>query len=165
MGRVARILTQELPPSIERLTLEPVQAGIPLVRRDLRPLRHRGLRERGGRQRREPRPGASSATRRAPTAGLVRRAARARPLLLGAPALSRASVFDPGDPLQLSLGAELSASYRIQPNLILSGSVRQRLLTTSESEANEVKPDYELPRVRTNAGPMPTPTTIRSSTT
>jgi len=151
MGRVARILTQELPPSIEQLTLEPQQAGVPLssvtfARSDIEAFEN----EVGG----------SAASLAQAQFG---DAAGAEAGLVGVPpARDRFSwgirpylglqVFDPGDPLQLSLGAEVSASYRIQPNLILSGSVRQRLLTTSESEANEVKPDYELPRVRTNAG-------------
>lgn len=151
MGRVARILTQELPPSIEQLTLEPQQAGIPLssatfARSDIEAFEN----EVGG----------TAAT--FAQAQLADAAGGAAGLVPVPPARDRFSwgirpylglqVFDPGDPLQLSLGAELSAAYRIQPNLILSGSVRQQLVTTSESEANEVKPDYELPRVRTNAG-------------
>ena len=150
MGRVARILTQELPPSIEQLTLEPQQAGIPLsavtfARSDLEAFEN----EVGG------------------TAASLAQAqfgdARGEGGLQAVPPARDAfswgvrpylgiQVFDPGDPLQLSLGAEVSAAYRIQPNLILSGSVRQQILSTSEAEANEVKPDYELPRVRTNAG-------------
>jgi hypothetical protein len=61
-------------------------------------------------------------------------------------------LFDPDSPFNLSFGAELSASYRIQPNLILSGSVRQRLFSTADQDEEEPEPDYELPRVRTDGG-------------
>jgi opacity protein-like surface antigen len=150
MGRVVRILTQELPPSIETITVEPMQAGIPLssvtfARSDIEAFEN----EVGG---------AAASLQQArfddagSSAGLTEVPLARDPFSWSLRPYVGVLLFDPDNPFNLSFGAELSASYRIRPNLVLSGSLRQRLLTTGEQEEREVKPDYELPRVRTNGG-------------
>lgn len=45
------------------------------------------------------------------------------------------SLFDPDEPFRYEVGAQASASYEIQPGLILSGAIRQRLFGSIEQEA------------------------------
>ena len=151
LGRVARILTQELPPSIEVLILEPMQRGIPLsavtfARSDLEAFEN----EVGG------------------AAALLREAefddaGRAAGLVTVPPVRDRFSwrlrpyiglgLFNPDNPFNLSFGAELSAAYSIRPDLILSGAIRQRILPADEDEDEvEEEPINDVPVVRRNAG-------------
>ncbi|EYD74685.1 Putative outer membrane lipoprotein [Rubellimicrobium mesophilum DSM 19309] len=151
MGRVARILTQELPPSIEQLTLEPQQAGIPLssvtfARTDIEAFEN----EVGG-------SAATLAQARfddaAGRGGLVDVPPARDRFSWGIRPYLALQVFDPENPLEISLGAEVSAAYRIQPNLIFSGSIRQRFVRTGDSEDDQFNPGTDdLPAVRTNAG-------------
>lgn len=151
LGRVARILTRELPPSIEVLTLEPMQSGIPLsavtfARSDLEAFEN----EVGG------------------AAALLREAefddaGRAAGLVTVPPVRDRFSwrlrpyiglgLFNPDNPFNLSFGADLSAAYSIRPDLILSGAIRQRILPAGEDEdEDEEEPINGVPVVRRNAG-------------
>jgi hypothetical protein len=150
MGRVLRVLTQELPPSIEAITLEPVQAGIPLsavtfARSDVEDFEN----EVGGTLASLQQARFADAGR---ASGLVEVPLARDPFSWSLRPYASLLLFDPDNPFALSFGAELSAAYRIRPNLILSGSVRQRLLSTGEQDDSEFREDYELPRVRTNGG-------------
>jgi hypothetical protein len=150
LGRVLRILTQELPPSIETITLEPVQAGIPLsavtfARSDVEAFEN----EVGGTLASLQRAQFDDA---ASAAGLVEVPLARDPFSWSLRPYAGVLLFDPDSPFNFTIGAELSAAYRIRPNLILSGSVRQRLLTTGDQDEDEIREDYELPRVRTNGG-------------
>jgi hypothetical protein len=149
MGRVARILTRELPPSVERLTLEPMQRGIPLsavtfARTDLESLEN----EVGG---------TAQALARAqfddagPSAGLTPVPPSGDAFNWGIRPYASLLLFNEANPLQLSGGVELSASYRFAPNLVLSGAVRQRVLGTG-SAGPEPEPINDVPVVRRNAG-------------
>jgi len=157
MGRVLRILTQELPPSVETLTLEPMQRGIPLAsatfaRSDIEAFEN----EVGGTAATLARVDLDDA---GSEAGLVQ-----VPSPRGAfswalrPTVSM-SLFDADDPLALNFGAELSASYQVRPNLVLSGVVNQRLLDSSgnllgrdDGEDDFVEPEGNVPVVRTDIG-------------
>ncbi len=150
MGRVLRILTQELPPSIETLTLEPVQRGIPLsaatfARTDIESFEN----EVGG---------TTAARQQAefgdagPNAGLVPVPLDRDPFSWGLRPYIGLLLFSGDDPAQLSFGLDLSASYRLQPNLFLSGAIRQRILPSGERSGSEVEPLGDVPVVRRNAG-------------
>ncbi|TNC71793.1 YjbH domain-containing protein [Rubellimicrobium roseum] len=149
MGRVLRILTQELPPSIETLTLEPEQQGVPLAaatfaRSDVEALENEvgGTAAALGRLRLE---GAG------PAAGLVPVAPASPDFTWSLRPYVGLSLFDASDPFRLSFGAQLSASYRLRPGLVLSGAVRQRIVRTSEPDTTEREPVGGVPVVRRNA--------------
>jgi hypothetical protein len=155
MGRVLRILTQELPPSIEALTLEPMQRGLPLAsatfaRSDIEAFEN----EVGGTAAALARVELSGA---GPDAGLVE-VPPARPRLSWAlrPVVGL-TLFDSENPLALSLGAELSASYRLRPNLVLSGALSQQLLDSNfnllgrrDGERELEEPISDVPVVRSD---------------
>lgn len=165
MGRILRILSRELPPSIERITLEPTGRGIPLVaatfaRSDIEAFEN----EVGG---------AAATLQRVdlqdagPNAGLVEIPSDRDPFSWALRPVVGLTLFNPDNPLALSLGAELSATYRIQPNLVLSGAIRQNIASgislfgdgggDEEEEVvvvddGEEEPPSDVPVVRTDAG-------------
>lgn len=146
MGRVARVLTTILPPSVESITLEPQSRGIPMtaatfLRSDL--------------ERFENRVGGTDAIRAAgdfsdagPTAGLTPVANPSNPFTWGLAPYLELIVFDGQNPLGVDLGVEATASYRFAPNLILSGAIRKSLTPTDEIGSIA---DSSLPPVRRNA--------------
>lgn len=147
LGRVARILTGILPASIETITLEPAQRGIPLSAVTFRRTDLESLENEVG--------GTAAALDRAViadaggSAGLVPVAPTGSPFQWGIAPYVNFRLFSGSDPLKVSAGAELSARYRIAPNIILSGAIRQSVLgartpSTFEPEA--------LPPVRRIAG-------------
>jgi hypothetical protein len=152
MGRILRILSVELPPSVETITLEPVERGIPLssarfARSDIETYEN----EVGGT--------ASTLQRvvwatRGPTPAWWSFPPR-RPPSPGASGRSSATRFStPDKPIAFSLSAELSASYEFQPNLVLSGAVRQRLLPRPDGDGDDepVEPIGDVPVVRRDVG-------------
>jgi hypothetical protein len=149
MGRVLRILTQELPPSIETLVLEPVQRGIPLssatfARSDIEAFEN----EVGGTAATLARVDLNDV---GASAGLVDVPSPRDPFAWALRPVVGLGFFDPDSPVALSFGAELSASYRIRPNLILSGAIRQDLLDFDDPDEDEFRPDGDVPVVRTDA--------------
>jgi opacity protein-like surface antigen len=149
-GRILRILTQELPPSIEVLTLEPMQRGIPLSSATFR---------RSDIETFENEVGGSAAALQAldlddagPGQGLDPVPLARDPFSWGIRPYAALVVFDAADNFQLNLGVEASAAYRIQPNLILSGAIRQELLDTGEGSDEEPEPLGDVPVVRRNFG-------------
>ncbi|WP_093992517.1 YjbH domain-containing protein [Flavimaricola marinus] len=153
MGRVARILTQGLPPSIELITLEPTSQGIPMSAVTLRRTDLEALETVSG--------GTEALLARAvfadagPRSGLTPATPGADRFEWGlAPYVGL--VDGNGDPdsdagLSLNGGAELSASYAIMPNLVLSGAVRQQLVNTASDAVFVADDDAELYPVRRNA--------------
>ena len=147
LGRVARIVSRELPSSIEVITLEPMQSGIALSantfqRSDIETLENlaggsaaiqerRVLADAGPNERLTPVPDPGS------------------PFSWGLTPYFQLTVFNGDEPLQVDLGARLSASYEIQPNLIVSGAIRQRLYTNRGDAA--LTEDDNIPVVRRNA--------------
>lgn len=125
LGRVSRILTGVLPASVETITLEPMQSGIPLSAVTLRRSEIEAQEnEVGGTQ------GIFDSAAFAdagPAAGLVDVPPADDPLSWGiAPYLS-VIVFDGDNPVRFDFGIEAQASYAFAPNLVLSGAVRQSL--------------------------------------
>ena len=143
LGRAARILSRILPASVEEIRIVPVHNGIPasavvFQRRDLETLEH------------------------APADALLARTvitdAAAWPVDASADPAERLrwslspylllGLFDPDDPLRADAGIRARASYAIRPDLVLSGSVRKRLIGNLDSITRES--DSVLPRVRTD---------------
>ncbi len=147
MGRVARVMTSELPPSVETFVLEPMQHGIPLSattlsRSDLEQLEN----EVGGTAEIFERAELAEA---GSAAGMTPLPSVRGDFNWGISPYLNLILFGGKDPLQITFGAELSASYRIQPNLILSGAVRQRLYANTEGA--DVIVDDNTPVVRRNS--------------
>ena len=126
VGRAARILTTVLPPSIEMITLEPSQAGMALSavhlrRSDLENLENRT----GGTQGIYDRAQITDAGSRA---GLVPVADPNDPFFWAISPYTRLTLFNSNNPVNIDLGVEARASYRISPNVIFSGALRQSLM-------------------------------------
>lgn len=143
IGRAARIMARNLPGSVVTFVIVPVVNGmtmsaVTLQRSDLEDLEN------------------------APASAILARAEveegyrRAPPETEGlTPALTwslnpylRYGLFDPDNPLRADVGAELKASYRISPGLVLSGGVSKRLVGNMDSVTR--RDPSALPRVRTD---------------
>lgn len=126
LGRVGRILTGVLPGSIETITLEPMQNGIPLSAVTFRRSDIESLENEAG--------GTEGALDRAviadagPRAGLVPLPPRDDPFQWGIGPYFALSVFDGDNPVQLDVGVRAQASYQISPNIVISGAVEQTVL-------------------------------------
>lgn len=152
MGRLSRILTQALPPSIDVITLEPTAQGIPMSAVTLRRTDLEALETVSG--------GTEALLARAvvtdagPRAGLTPVSPGPDPFEWGVlPYVGLVS--GNGDPnsdagLGLSGGVGVSASYAIRPNLVVTGALRQQLFNTGE-DAVLVPEGGDLYPVRTNA--------------
>ena len=136
LGRVARILTTVLPPSVEHITLEPMQAGIALSATQLRRSDLEAYENRfGGTQ------GiydSATFTDAGSSAGLVRYAPPEEAFTWGIAPYTRLTLFGGNAPVSVDLGVEARAAYRIAPNVVLSGAVRQSLMP----DGAEAKPGY-----------------------
>lgn len=146
MGRVARIVSRELPPSIEVITLEPMQAGVPLSastfqRTDIETLENLA----GGSAAIQERAVLADAGR---ADGLTTVPETGNPFTWGLSPYLRLTLFNGDEPLQVDMGAQLTARYSIQPNLFLTGAVRQRLYT-NRGDATLVE-NADNPVVRRN---------------
>lgn len=144
MGRLARMLTQGLPPSIELITLEPMKSGIPvsavtLRRSDLEALETSA----GGSETMFDRAGFADA---GSSAGLLSVAPSEGPFSwsLG-PYLGLVFGPEDDDGLALNGGVEVTATYAFSPNFILGGAVRQQLFNTSDTAT--FVPDNDVPGV------------------
>ncbi len=149
MGRIARILTAALPPSIETFVLEPMQNGVPvssvtLRRSDLEALEN------------EPDAAALSYGRAtvaaaAPgNAGLSTVDTDHKALTWSLSPYVALSLFDGNAPLRGDVGLELAARYELRPNLFLSGAIRKRAFGNND-EVGSISPST-LPPVRRNVG-------------
>jgi hypothetical protein len=147
MGRTARIVSRILPPSIEVITLEPMRAGIPLSANTF---------QRTDIETQENLAGGSAAMQdrdlladAGPTGTLTPVQDTGSPFSWGLSPYFRLTLFNGDEPVQVDLGAQLSASYQIQPNLIIAGAIRQRLYTNRSNV--ELVEDDTVPVVRRNA--------------
>ncbi|KMK68025.1 YjbH domain-containing protein [Puniceibacterium sp. IMCC21224] len=149
VGRAARILTTQMPASVERFVITPVtengvaSSRIILNRSDFEELVHAP-------------DGAWQSFARAhiedaadPEPGLVPRD-NAFPYFGWSfgPYLS-ASYFDPTAPIRIDLGLQVQARYEIQPGTVLSGQVRHRL---TGNRGDVVLSDSTLQKVRSDGG-------------
>lgn len=124
-GRIARLLTQALPNSIEVFYLEPMREGIPLSAIVLR------------RSDIEQLDGLPGATEQMYQNAIIREADLTPrtvemdviedPFQWGILPYANFSLFSGDDPAQFNLGLELTAEYTIAPNFVVSGLVRQSL--------------------------------------
>lgn len=126
IGRAARILTQTMPASVERLTIVPVEEGMALAavrlsRSDLEDLEHAPDGAWQSYARAEVQEAAGAFEAEAPAPGLYPRFRWS----LG-PYLE-ASYFDPDEPVRLDAGLQLKGRYDLAPGWILSGTLKQRL--------------------------------------
>lgn len=148
MGRVARILTRELPAGVETFVLEPMQAGIPLSagtfrRSDLERLENRA-------------DGANqllsygTITDAGPDAGLTPVPSDRPAFTWGLGPYAQLIVFNGNAPVQLDGGAELKLRYEVSPELILRGVARQSLRGAREL-ADEFEQPNDYHNVRTDA--------------
>jgi len=148
LGRVARIMTRELPPSIEVLTLEPMQAGIPLSATTLRRSDLEAFENQAG--------GTDAMQARAvladagPVGGIITPEDADDPFSWRLSPYGRLILFDGGNPVAVDVGLRLRASYEFRPNLVASGSLTYQLYS-NQSEA-ELVTDDTVPVVRRNAG-------------
>lgn len=145
-GRIARLLTQSLPNSIEVFHLEPMQGGLPLSTITLR---------RSDIERLEGMPGAtneiyenaaiSEASLATPGVELD---TIDEPFQWGILPYASVSLFSGDDPAQFDLGIEIAAEFTIAPNLIVSGLVKQRLADNVAASGGGAG---SLPAVRSDA--------------
>lgn len=147
LGRVARILTNVLPASVETITLEPMQAGIPLSavtfsRTDLEELEN----ESGGTMAALDR---AVITDAGPRTGLDVLPPREAAFDWGISPYMQLTVFDADNPVKLDFGVEARASWTISPNIVLSGAIRQTL--TPSDDPGSIRWSDEQP-VRRLAG-------------
>jgi len=151
IGRVARILSRVMPNSVETFVIVPVTKGQPLVsvtlkRRDIEALEN------------DPN-GAAEILRRAVVgdghsdrAGFGYARGRYPHLTWSFKPYVAASFFDPDRPVRADLGMRLKGKYEVRPGLILSGSIRKRVvgdLNTVTRVSNSLMPvhvrsDYGL---------------------
>ncbi len=141
-GRVARIMTDILPASVEVFVLEPTSRGLPMSATTLR---------RTDLETYELVAGGTAAIEQARVlsdaggnAGLVT-FPEEDPFSWYLAPYGRFVVFNAQRDFNIAAGVEVGAAYEISPNLILSGSVRQQLISTTGEQ--ELIPDDEVPGV------------------
>ncbi|WP_236016375.1 YjbH domain-containing protein [Salipiger abyssi] len=145
IGRAARVMTRVLPASVEEFVIVPSENGmamsaVTLRRSDLEALENDAAVEMLARTR------ITDAFGTAPEADLSD-----YPKFIWSLAPYYAySTFDPESPLRIDLGARLSGTLEITPNIVLSGSIKKKVVGNLDdiSRVDESK----LPRVRTDYG-------------
>ncbi|MEL6516763.1 MAG: YjbH domain-containing protein [Pseudomonadota bacterium] len=146
MGRVARILSAELPAAVETFVLEPMQAGIPLSsttlqRSDLERFENRAAGAATVKAR-------SSTVDAGPATGLTYVADPEPAFLWGLGPFANVIVFNGDAPVQLDYGLDLRTQYTFAPNLIVKGTFRQSLRDFPLADESEAEND--LQNVRTD---------------
>ena len=146
MGRVARVLSAELPAAVETFVLEPVQAGIPLSsttlrRSDLEAFEVRAAGAAAIKDR-------STTTDAGSAAGLTPVADTEPAFLWGLGPFANLIVFNGDAPVQLDYGLDLRAQYTLAPNLVVKGVLRQSL--RDFPLADETEAENDLQNVRTD---------------
>lgn len=147
MGRIARILTGIMPASVELFRLEPMQAGIPLSSSTFRRSDIETLENAAG--------GSALSQQRSILAdaggaqGLVTVPPVGDTFTWGISPYLAFFVFDGDKPVNFDAGLSVTAEYRIQPNLIISGRLRQSLV--GSNDVGSISPST-LPPVRRYIG-------------
>ncbi len=143
IGRMARVMTNALPASVEVFEIVPVVDGIPmssviLRRSDLEALENAPADDMLARTQIIDAFGRAPA----PDAGLYPK------FDYGVGPYFNLSVFDPDSPVRYDFGAQVKAQYNITPNLVLSGT----LIGKAAGNLSEGRRDESnLPRVRTDS--------------
>lgn len=126
VGRVARALTRAVPPSVETFVITSLSEGMPtssvtIARGDVERLENEGSVQMLQRATfSDPLDGPNSGL--VPTPGVYPR------FVWSLSPYGEASVFDPDDPLRADFGLQLAGRYEFAPGLILSGTVRKKLI-------------------------------------
>ncbi|WP_373634875.1 YjbH domain-containing protein [Yoonia sp. SS1-5] len=148
VGRTARILTRVMPASVEQFTIVPMEGGlrtaaISLRRSDIEALEFAPDNSRQIYNRARIADASQIGTNATPIAGVYPRFNwRLGPYV-------RATYFDPDNPVQFDVGAELSATYSAAPGLTFTGRLRQPLFF---NRTDEPRPSNSvIERVRSNA--------------
>ncbi|WP_281980903.1 YjbH domain-containing protein [Thalassorhabdomicrobium marinisediminis] len=143
-GRVARILTQVAPQNVDRFVLEPTQRGIALSSVTLL---------RSDMERLENQPNAAALSYDRARIGDASGPAPALDWNDPTPAFQwglspyfELTLFDGKNPARGDTGLEASFRYEVEPNIVLSGAFRQRLLGNRD-EVGSIAPS-SLPPVR-----------------
>lgn len=158
VGRTARLMTRALPPSVETLVITSSAGGVPtssvtLRRSDVERLENTEagqIAQASVMTSADPRPG-----------NLVLTPELFPRFRWGLKPYVSTSMFDPDEPFRYELGAELTGEYEFTPGLILSGTIRQRVLGSTKQEApggmsveeyEALDSDYDgnVPRVRSD---------------
>lgn len=150
VGRIARVLTTQLPASVETFVLIPVREGLPLAsitiaRSDLEANENRV----GGSDAMLARSGFASGAFWDPGAA---RAGGAYPSFRWSITPYAAfSFFDPDNPVRADFGARLQARYEPRPGLVFSTEIRKKVVgnldsvtRVSDSVVRHVRSDYGL---------------------
>ncbi|MBB5723633.1 hypothetical protein FHS72_003278 [Loktanella ponticola] len=146
MGRVARILSAQLPAAVETFVLEPQQRGIPL---QATTIQRRDLETQENRARGAEALAQSSITRDAgPSTGLSYTPDLEPAFTWGIGPYAKLIVFNGDAPVQIDGGIELKARYTFAPNIIAKGVVRQSLRDLPL--ADETETENDLQNVRTD---------------
>ena len=148
LGRVARVLTATLPPEVETFILEPMQRGIPLSATTLRRSDLEALADTADAAAAIQ---ARSVTADAGPTGDLNYVLSDEPAFLwGISPYVQLIVFNGDAPVQADVGLDFSATYQIQPNLMLAGNIRQSALGARKI-ADIFDPVDDIPNVRTDA--------------
>ncbi len=145
IGRTARVLTHVLPPSVETFVVTLVDRGIPLSavtvkRRDVERFEHAPASEIF-----------SKITVAEATPQGVRNSELVgdnKPFRWSLAPYMSLSFFDPASPLRAEVGMALSGSYQLAPNVVVSGAIRQSLVSGNDTVPSTSTSD--VPRVRTD---------------
>ena len=126
VGRVARALTRALPPSVETFVITSMASGMPtssvtLRRSDIERLESEGSVE-------ILRTAEFTDPLTGPNTGLVPTPGTYPRFVWSLSPYGEASVFDPDDPVRADFGVQLAGRYEFAPGLILSGSLRKKIV-------------------------------------
>lgn len=149
VGRTARAMADELPPSVETFRIVPVSDGLALsqviIRRsDLEELDHAGHQD----ALMWARTGLEAAPGRPSDAALANPGLYPRFSWGLAPYL-RTSLFDPDNPIRADAGLRLQARYDLAPGLVLSGAITKKLI--GDLDQSTRVSDSVLPHVRSDS--------------
>lgn len=148
LGRVARVLTTQVPPEVETFILEPMQRGIPLSattlqRSDIEALANTADAAATLRAR-------TVTTDAGPRGDLTPVADTDKPFQWGIAPYVQLIVFNGDAPVQADVGLDFTGKYEITPNLVLGGNIRQSVLGEREV-ADIFDPVDDIPNVRTDS--------------
>ncbi len=143
IGRAARVMTRVLPASVEQFTIIPSENGMPMSavtmrRSDLEALENDAAVEMLARTT------ITDAFGRAPAVDM----SQYPKFTWSLTPYYAYSAFDPQDPLRIDVGARLSGELEVTPNMVLSGSIKKKVLGNLDTITRI--DESKLPRVRTN---------------
>lgn len=141
MGRVARILSAQLPAAVETFVLEPQQRGIPL---QATTIQRSNLEQLENRAQGAVRLAQGSPTVDAgPATGLTPVADTEPAFQWGLGPYAQLIVFNGDAPLQLDGGAQLKLQYTFAPNIVAKGVLRQSFRDLPLADETQIEDDLQ----------------------